>query len=889
MKSKFIKVFSLLVATVCLLSGCSFSKTVNKTVITYPKGKEAQAVVAFNPNFYINGESVVAFNDIYSAVTTDIKAKSLTALSDNSNWKWVSQTKEGWILRPTYTLDSWRNRGNVASGKLKAYTFNNDGTFSLMSYAKNQLDVKSYNGDSVPDMGVLMSTSGDSQENLSYVVESDSTLKIPAGTLTMIKSVGGIETGFLESEDGSVRTAVVNIMINDIVLWSGEFGNNVGEDGEAVTQLEYPEFYDLPLLSGDIVSFGIQLNGEKSEKIYNPDEGNFEESKDVPVIEDDNPIADATEKELSFVDGYDSRFEIVYPENASIAIQKIANKAFTQVSTITETSVRLKTDNTNEQPISKYEIIIGETNRGASKEVYSSLRGYRKNCANDYIITVKGNNVVIAGGSDMALENALDFFLTTYLKDDKSKVPTDMYHVSRPNVRSLSIGGVDVSKYVIRTEKHPSILTKRAANDLANYFITECGIAIPVENDQITTTNEILVGITERSGISPTVFKTQSLDYIKGYDAEQYKVFYTNGKLFVEAGSDYAANYAVNLIINEFKKSNNISASYSKNGKYSTTDDASKYSLSDGYGLAWNDEFLSSTKEGTPIENKLKYWKVNVAQGGDGTPYFNYKPETKLVQEILQLDVSNPLRKWLKGKQSDDSHGDYYSFGAQNVGGLGETHGVLNNMLYQTTKFDIKTGFWSSRLDAKKQMNFRYGIFEVRQISGVSKGTCTALWFSGASGLADDCEIDLYENFGRERLVPNLHTWANYNANHTDHGSARDFIKTSVVPAEGEHFNDTFHYIGMEWTADFIDFYFDGEIFCSVPMTDLKWYAFESKVYPRLIQGVSGGFYLFENGYPGAEGGIEELLNFNVTQYTDYVRIFQKNGERHRVWDYVAD
>ena len=36
-------------------------------------------------------------------------------------------------------------------------------------------------------------------------------------------------------------------------------------------------------------------------------------------------------------------------------------------------------------------------------------------------------------------------------------------------------------------------------------------------------------------------------------------------------------------------------------------------------------------------------------------------------------------------------------------------------------------------------------------------------------------------------------------------------------------------------------------------------------------------------------GGIQELLNFEVTQYTDYVRIFQKNGERQRVWDYLAD
>ena len=51
---------------------------------------------------------------------------------------------------------------------------------------------------------------------------------------------------------------------------------------------------------------------------------------------------------------------------------------------------------------------------------------------------------------------------------------------------------------------------------------------------------------------------------------------------------------------------------------------------------------------------------------------------------------------------------------------------------------------------------------------------------------------------------------------------------------------------------------------------------------------VVGGFYSYGN-YPGDAGGIEELLNFEITQYTDYVRIFQKNGERHRIWDYLAD
>lgn len=875
-KKILLKTISLFLVMTFILSGCTLGGGSKEP--QFPEGKEAQAVVAFNPVFYLDGESVVAFNDINTAIATDAKEKTLTALSDNTSWKLISKSDSEWKYRATYALDSWRNRASVSANKLKAYSYTQDGTVAVMCYNTTVLDVKTYNNDTLPESGLLLSTSGDRQEGISYVVGSDSTLEIPAGTLTMVKSVDGVETGFMDTEDGSIRTAVVNIMVNNTVLWSGEFGKSVGENGEEVTYLEYPAFYDLPVKEGNIITFGIQLNGELADEIYGDDE---------PVIGDDEPIVDSGLKELSFIDGYNSRFEVVYSENASIAVQKLANNVFTTLETTLDAPVRLKNDNTADYPASEYEILIGETNRKASKEAYSALRGYRKNYANDYIVKVTGKHIVIAAGSEIALENALNFFLETYLKDDDSAVPADMYHVSRPKVQSLSIGGVDVSKYVIRTEKYPSILTKRAAKNLANYFIETSGIVVPVENDQKTTDNEILVGLTERSGIDASVFKSESLDYVNGYAAGQYNVFYKNGKLFIEAGSDYAANFATGLVMDQFATSKAVPATFTKSGTYSTSDD-SKYDLSDGYGLAWSDEFLSSTIDGTPIDNKLDYWNDIILSGGDSEPYVAYDPDSKLVKELLELDLTDPLRKLLGTKIEDKQRGDYYPFGKMYQGGFGKTYGVRNNLLYQTTKFDINTGFWRSCLDTQETMSFRYGIFEVRQIVGSYKGASASLWFTAASGLADGCEIDIYETFGGSDLNPNLHTWANYNTNHTNHDAVRDFIRISAKPPVGENFYDAFHYIGIEWNADYLDFYLDGEIFCAVPMTDEKWYAFEQKIAPEMDLAVVGGFYAYGN-YPGDAGGIQELLNFEVTQYTDYVRIFQKNGERQRVWDYIAD
>ncbi|MBO4433424.1 MAG: hypothetical protein J5852_07835, partial [Clostridia bacterium] len=534
MKKQIIKTVALFLSAAFIFGGCSFNKaTVTTTKVTsYPKGKEAQAVFAFEPTIYVDGDMIDGTADIDGAIVTDAKAKTLTSLYYDTQWKWVTRTTDEWIIRSATSLERWRNKGNVADGKLRAYLYSGDGSRSLMCYSTEQIDLESYNGDAFPESGILMSASGADLENLSYVTEYDGELSIPSTAFTVMKSVGGVETGFLDTEDGSIRTAIVNLMINETVLWSGEFGAGVGENGEDVTFLQTPEFSDLPVVGGDVISFGIQLNGEKQEA-WKPVEHNNDSGKSgKPDFRNDDVTEQPKVSGISFVDGYNSRFEVVYPDGASIAVQKLGNKIFTGIETVTEAECRLKGDDVETYGVTDYEILVGETGRSASKEVYSKLRGYRKNCANDYIVTLVGTKVVIAGGSEAALTDAVDFFLDTYLKDDKSEIPGDLNIISRPKVHAITINGTDVSKYVIRTEKYPSILTKRAANGLSDFFISQCGVSVPVENDQKTTANEILVGLTERSGVSAAVFKSQSLDYVKGYDTVDYNIFFTGAKLF---------------------------------------------------------------------------------------------------------------------------------------------------------------------------------------------------------------------------------------------------------------------------------------------------------------------------------------------------------------------
>ena len=881
---RIIRITSFVLIMTLLISGCAVRKNETKKDTAVKLTSDCQVAVAFNPVLFFDYDKVVAFNDINTAMNADVKNKNLTAFGD-TDWCWVNISSDRvWRMRNPLQLDRWHNGESNADSKLKAYSLTENGSTAFMCYSTKLIDLKPYDGEGLEDNGLLLSASGDREEGLCYRVTESGSLYLPAMTFTALDSVGGVKTGFLDSEDGSQRTAVVKITINGKVLWCDEIGNCVGESGDTVTSLQSEERYDLPVNEGDVVTFSLQLNGEKSPSIFDKDEPETDsDSDEFEILEPESgeePTV-VSETEIKFLNGYDSTFRVVYPAGADIQTQKIALSLRRQLEILLQAPVTVVTD---DQAATDYEILIGETNRKESGEVYSQIRGYRKNCANDYIVTVRGKKVCLAATSYVALEKAANYFTETYFISDRSAVPTDLKVVSRPTLRNFTIKGIPVSKYVIRTEKYPSILGRRAATDLAEFFIVNGGINIAVLNDQTKTENEILVGLTERSGISADVFKNQSLDYVKGYEQTEYKVFFDGNRLFLEAGSDYAANYATQLLIKSLTTANDIPANYHKSGKYAAKD----YTLSDGYAYVWGDEFYTSDMEGNAIVNNLDYWVDTIPNGEDGANYVNYPADSKLVTEILKLDATDPLRKLLSNLNTDKTHVEYYSFGKKYQGGKNAgIYGTQDNMMYQITKFDTEKGFYSSHLETSGKMNFRYGILEVRGKVGVIPGASSTFWMGDASGSEDANEIDIFENFGTKNLIPNLHSWPNHYAQHTDHGATGDFKKVIATPAKGKTFNDEFHYIGIEWDKDFIDFYVDGQITASAEMTDTKWDLFEHKDYILISLDVGSAFYQFESIKPGDTGGIEELLNFGCTQYYDYFRIFQKSTGKQRVWDYV--
>ncbi len=870
MKKNIVKLFCLFIVAAMLLSGCGEAASKEKTPTGGKVAADPQAVVAFQPTLDVDGEKVVAFNEINSAVTADKKANTLDKL-DDTNWCLLRQEGAEWEQPAVYDLGKWHNGDKTADSKLLAYSFNKSGSIALMCYNKDKVALKAIGNESFPASGVLLASSGDKQIGLCYVADADATVTIPEGTLTALDSVGGVATNFLDSSDGSVRTVSVKLLVNDKVLWSDVMGNQAAEDGSAVSTLTYPEFADLSLKEGDIVSFSIQLNGTAAEADYT--EG--EDTPSGPKYKTVKRTVTETEYQeipktptIKAVTGYDSTFRIVYPANASATLEKSAMALRRDLELLINASVEMYDDSEERQG---NEILVGETNRAASGDAYSRLRGYRTNCANDFAITMTANqDITVAAGSQYALDNAIEYLLKNVIVSDKNKIPTNLDYVSRPTVGNITIGGKKATEYVIRTEQYPSLVAKRAAVALQDYLITAGGVEVAVENDQTTTASEILVGLTTRS-VGAEIFKDKSLDFVKDYDPEDFNVFFKDGKLFVEAGSDYAANYAVVQLINKLKSDGALASTYTNKGSV----DKKAYEMTDGYSYAWGDEFYDTDKN-------VDSWEDIAPTGTEGGPPFFY-PSAKLVEDLLAPGADPTLKSLLSAKLTDSSHGDYYSFSKKYFGGVaGGCYGTKDNLLFQNYKFDTKKGYWGSHLQTTNTMHFRYGIFEVRAKFAAVPGVSSTLWLAGRSGLVNYQEIDLIESFGSKNLVTNLHTWGEQ---HINHGASGDYKAVSMSAPNGELWTDRFHYLAMEWDADMLDIYLDGELVSSCDQTDGKWDAFEQKIDIRIGCEVGGGFYM-SNGLAGAKGGIDELLNTQATQYYDFLRIYQKSTGKQRVWTY---
>lgn len=564
------------------------------------------------------------------------------------------------------------------------------------------------------------------------------------------------------------------------------------------------------------------------------------------------------------------KYSVVYPSSASFDVANAALDFRSKMQQICNVDVPVLQDSSAD---SGYEILIGETNRSLSASAYSGLAD------NQWAIRCSGDKIAIAGKNETALQNAIDDFFKQYLNNKQKTVPSSLNSVSSGEGKSIQISGSALSSFTIRTEQYPSTLTVMAAKSLQQFILRKTGALV-----------------------SRTLAEAPKEIFLKvdgALSENEFSVSFSGTKVTVSGGSATAISAAVEKLKENLD--NGITSDFSG----SVSDGLS---LTSDYALKWSDEFSGDSLDSS------KWYSMDDTTAG---PY--YPATTNILDYTLSPDKysyyynSRSSNIWIKGKYvvsdiliddggvvgrqvgsyafydniSSDSKRDtlvgaiklasgrvilsgdvpsgYAMEGVQTRPSVEGANFYLNNgKLTEVTKKSA-SGYDAVRLTSHQKMHYRYGFTEVRMKMATNNGACSSFWLS-----LNGNEIDVYENYGQDKYYSNIHTWSPEHINHVSNG---DMSMVWVEPGAGEHFYDTWHHLGFEWSDSRITFYLDGEITNSIDITNPKFEVFRNFTALRLANGVGTGTY--SSGYnPGNYNS--DTSSFREEQEVDFVRVYQK-------------
>lgn len=148
-----------------------------------------------------------------------------------------------------------------------------------------------------------------------------------------------------------------------------------------------------------------------------------------------DPSLETTDEALEKVENPDivitSDYYVTRPESSSAAESVEKTYAVAIRNALNETtglSVGIKDDwYRDEAEIPPLEILVGETNRSESAQVYAEL------AENEWRVTVAGSKIVIAGATDDALCDAAEYFINTFITGKSEiMIPIDMEQSGTP-------------------------------------------------------------------------------------------------------------------------------------------------------------------------------------------------------------------------------------------------------------------------------------------------------------------------------------------------------------------------------------------------------------------------------------------------------------------------
>lgn len=480
---------------------------------------------------------------------------------------------------------------------------------------------------------------------------------------------------------------------------------------------------------------------------------------DTPDIPDDpdtpeDPDDPKEEGEPLYIDSH----AIVYSGTASERQQVMVGKMQAVLNEKYTMNI-LYADN-EEEAAPGTELLVGNTDRPASRRAMERLTKNRANNANDYIILVDEGDVVINAVSDYALQEAIDYFLATYCRGEFPEVPSNLERIHTPAVKAGShqIAGVDITSYAIVTPWDKSFIYSREIDQLVDTIRKTTGYEIPVVDDRTKEQPyEILVGDTNR---------TQSGGSLA---ADRYILEQKGQKIVARGGHTYSTATAVRALTDLVSRSVQSSGTVRVASGVKTS---GTYTPASGdYKLVWGDEFNGSALD----ESKWERTVETAAAWNGGTCY--------RTNELKNSRVEN------------------------------------GNLIIQGNK-NGENSFDSAKLRTNNSLTYVYGYLEIRAKLPAGKGLWPGFWLNAGDLLnpAGMPEVDVFEVFGTSNTIESAaHKWwrENQQLMHVSVSNIEPLKRSYTLP-DGKLFHDDYHTFGFEWTPEYLHFYIDGHNYVSL-------------------------------------------------------------------------
>jgi endonuclease/exonuclease/phosphatase family metal-dependent hydrolase len=349
-----------------------------------------------------------------------------------------------------------------------------------------------------------------------------------------------------------------------------------------------------------------------------PEKNEDTEPIDTEPIETDLPTPT---EDIDIIKNKKGTYKIIRGENAEDFEKNAATTLVTTLRKETGVLVDVGEDFINEKlglVESDYEILVGKTNREASKIVYDRLR------TDDYAVTVVGTKIVIAAFTEEQLNAAVNHFLESLVTaDGNTTFPASKAVIMGASYdeSEISVAGKPLTRYDIIYGKDADASVKKGAELFAQKLAETFKYSLDVLPDSTAESKyEIVFGGTTRGDSKTRADAIRTRDYS----------FYMEGsKIYVIPGSNEATYPVVaDAFVAELKKLVN-------NGKIEITADGLKLDYA-------NPMYLSDNIiiDGTPITDYTIVYPTGNNTLGALALYLNNEIE-KICGRKLKISADN--------------------------------------------------------------------------------------------------------------------------------------------------------------------------------------------------------------------------------------------------------